>query len=192
MTRSLKLCTVVLGLALLPVLSHANARLVSVVPLSGGCVSGPTGSAVQAWDVQPGQTYRLTIADVPDCAGITGSKRRPNFNSSIVPPINVRVNSSSVGNTDLVAYYVAPGVYEFDFTVPANVACTMPVFYCVVPGNASTGYFVTRDDGASYQAHLRAATFYPGCTSPQEIIGDACGPVATDNSTWGRVKALFR
>jgi hypothetical protein len=192
MTRSFKVFIAVLGIAVIPALSHANARLISVVPVSGGCVSGPTGPGVQAWDVEPGQTYLITLADVPDCAGVLGSKRRPNFDGAIIPPINVRVNSSSAGNTDLVAYYVAPGVYAFEFTVPVGTYCTMPVFYCTVPGNPNTGHFVVRDDGAAYQAHLRAATFYPGCTAPQEIVGDACGPVATDNSTWGRVKALYR
>ena len=180
----------VLGLAVTPLIAQANARLISVVPASGGCVSGPAGPAVQAWDVEPGQTYTLTIADVPDCSPQLNSKRKPAFDGA--PTINVRVNSTGSGNTDLVASYVGPGTYAFDFTVPPGATCTMPIFYCTTPGDGSSGTFVTRDDGGSYQAHLRAATFLPGCTYPQEIPGPACGPVPVDASSWGHVKALYR
>ena len=37
------------------------------------------------------------------------------------------MNSSNTGNTDLVATLVAPGVYEFDFTMPADGICTYPM-----------------------------------------------------------------
>ncbi len=33
-----------------------------------GCVSGPTGGAVQSWDVERGDTYTLTLSNVTDCA----------------------------------------------------------------------------------------------------------------------------
>jgi len=171
----------ILVLAALPVAAAANARLVNVTAAGGGCVYGPSGPGVQAWDVEPGQTYTITISNVVECA-----------NGGTDPTLNVRVNSTSSGNTDLVAIFVATGVYTFDFTVPAGTSCTMPIFYCTAPGDDSSGLFVIRDDGLSFQAHLRASTFDVGCTNPQEIIGPDCGAVPVDQSTWGRVKALYR
>ncbi|MDH4036954.1 MAG: hypothetical protein OEX18_06420 [Candidatus Krumholzibacteria bacterium] len=170
-----------LGIAVIPAMASANARLISVTSVSGGCVSGPTGPAVQAWDVEPGETYRLTIDNVAECA-----------NGGTDATLNVRVNSSGSGNFDLVATYVADGVYEFDFTMPSDATCTFPIFYCTTPGSSSTGIFVTRNDGGMFQAHLRAATFEPGCTNPEEILGPDCQTVPTENTTWGAVKDHYR
>jgi len=170
----------ILTLAILPAIAHANARLVSVTSVSGGCVSGPTGPAVQAWDVEPGHTYTLTIVDVLECA-----------NGGTDATLNVRVNSSTTGNTDLVATNVAPGVYEFDYTLPTDAVCTFPVFYCTTPGAGNTGLFVIGDDGVGFQAHLRAASFDPGCTNPMSILGPNCQTVPTEESSWGAIKALF-
>src|SRR5436190_4971625 len=82
----------------IPSLARANARLIGVVPTDGGCVSGPTGATVQFWDVEPGRTYQLTISNVTECA-----------NGGTDPTLNVRVNSSNTGNTNLVATRVVPG-----------------------------------------------------------------------------------
>ncbi len=172
---------VVVALAMIPVMSHANARLISVTSVSGGCVSGPTGPAVQAWDVEPGETYTLTISGVTECA-----------NGGTDATLNVRVNSTDSGNWDGVATYVSDGVYEFDFTLPMDAGCTFPIFYCTTPGDYSTGIFVIRNDGVMYQAHLRASTFDAGCTNPKEILGPDCQTVGTENSTWGGVKAHYR
>jgi len=165
----------------IPSLALANARLISVVPTNGGCVSGPTGPSVQFWDVQPGKTYELTISNVTECA-----------NGGTGPTLNVRVNSSSSGNTDIVATLVVPGTYKFTYTLPANGACTFPILYCTTPGQNNTGIRVNRNDGASFQAHLRAAAFGPGCTNPQPILGNDCGLVPTRPSTWGRLKSTYR
>jgi hypothetical protein len=58
---------IVLALAVLPVIALAlplgSGRLVSVTPVYGGCVSGPTGGTVQAWDVERGDTYTLTLTN---------------------------------------------------------------------------------------------------------------------------------
>ena len=170
----------ILMLAVLPATTHANARLVSVTSVSGGCVSGPTGPFVQSWDVEVGETYRIQISHVTECA-----------NNGTDPTLNVRVNSTVVGNFDLVATNVGPGVYEFDFTLPMDALCTLPIFYCTTPGDGSSGLFVWRDDGAPWQAHLRASSFQPGCTYPTELIGPDCGPVPTENSTWGAIKTLY-
>ena len=167
-------------LILLPALAHANARLVSVVPVGTGCVSGPTGPAVQAWDIEPGETYTITVADVVECAdGGTG------------PTIDVRVNSSNVGNVDLVATLVSPGVYEFDYTMPLDGVCTFPIYTCTIPGVIPSGDLVMRDDGGAYQAHLRAAIFQAGCTDPLEILGGDCAPVPNEESSWGTLKTTF-
>jgi len=170
-----------LAVLTIPSLAQANARLISVVPTDGGCVSGPTGSSVQFWDVEPGKTYELTINNVTECA-----------NGGTGPTINVRVNSSGSGNTDRVATLVSPGTYKFTYTLPANGACTFPMFYCTTPGQNNTGIRVNRNDGANSQAHLRAAAFGPGCTNPQPILGTDCGLVPTLPSTWGRVKGMYR
>jgi len=162
-----------------PSLAQANARLISVVPTNGGCVSGPTGSSVQFWDVEPGKTYELTISNVTECA-----------NGGTGPTINVRINSST-GNTNLVATLVVPGTYKFTYTLPANGVCTFPIFYCTTPGQNNSGIKVNRNDGAKFQAHLRAATFAAGCTNPQPIGGD-CGLTPTRPSTWGKLKSIYR
>jgi len=164
----------------IPSLVHANARLISVVPTDGGCVSGPTGSSAQFWDVEPGRTYELTISNVTECA-----------NGGTGPTINVRVNSST-GNTDLVATLVVPGTYKFTYTLPANGVCTFPIFYCTSPGQNNSGMRVNRNDGGNFQAHLRAAAFAPGCKSPQSILGRDCGLVPTRPSTWGKLKSIYR
>jgi hypothetical protein len=142
---------------------------------------GPTGPAVQAWDIQPGKTYTLTISNVTECA-----------NGGTDATLNVRINSTDGGNIDLVATLVVPGTYQFNYTAPATITCTLPIFYCTTPGNASTGLFTRRSDGGAYQAHLRAATFGPGCTNPQEILGTDCGATKAQNSTWGRLKTIYR
>lgn len=162
-------------------LAHANARLISVIPTDGGCVSGPTGPAVQAWDVEPGKTYQITISNVTECG-----------NGGTDPTINVRVNSTGSGNTDLVATFVSPGVYMFSYTVPVGATCTMPIFYCTTPGAANTGILVQRNDGGPFQAHLRAATFGPGCTNPTPILGPDCQVVPSRSRTWGQVKSFYR
>jgi hypothetical protein len=165
----------------IPSLALANARLISVVPTDGGCVSGPTGNTVQFWDVEPGKTYELTISNVTECA-----------NGGTDPTLNVRVNSTDSGNTDLVATLVVPGTYKFTYTLPVGAACTFPIFYCTTPGQNNSGMAVQRNDGGSFQAHLRAATFSPGCTNPQPILGGSCSGVPTRPSTWAMVKRYYR
>lgn len=161
--------------------ARANARLVSVTPLDGGCVAGPTGNSVQFWDVEPGKTYRLTITNVTECG-----------NGGTAPTINVRVNNSAGGNVDLVATLIAPGTYAFDYTVPLTAACTGPIFYCTTAGRGGSGTHVHRNDGEKFQAHLRVATFGPGCTNPTEVSGPDCATVPTRSRTWGNVKAIYR
>jgi len=171
-----------LVLVALPGLALANARLINVVPVGSGCVSGPTGPKVQAWDIEPGETYTVTITDVTECA-----------NNGTDPTLNVRVNSTFSGNTDLVATNVAPGTYEFEVTLPLDAICTFPIFYCTTPGQNNTGTVVVRNDGVMWQAHLRAASFGPGCTNPTELGGAVCDDtVAVDEVPWGAVKVLFR
>ena len=171
--------------AFLPAIAVAiplgGARLISVTPVDGGCVSGPTGPTMQAWDVEPGKTYTLTISNVTECA-----------NGGTDATLNVRVNSTSSGNTDIVATFVAPGTYQFNYTVPPDASCTLPIFYCTTPGDNTSGYFTRRNDGGNYQAHLRAATFGAGCTNPQEIIGPACLPTPARPHSWGKLKAIYR
>lgn len=171
-------------------LDKGTGQLVAVTPVDGGCVAGPSGATTEAWDIQPGYTYTITIENVTECA-----------NGGTDATIDVRVNSSIPGHeyTDLVATYVAPGVYEFDFTLPANAWCTLPVLYCTTPGEwLTTGLFVRRHDGATnsngvpFSSHLRASNWSPGCTSPDMIIGPECGPVPAEGSTWGSIKGLYR
>jgi hypothetical protein len=159
-------------------LARASAQLTAVIALDGGCVSGPTGQSTQFWEVQPGKTYQLTITNVTDCG-----------NGGTAATIGVRLNSTGSGNTDVVAINSGVGIYTFSFTVPANAACTMPIFYCTTPGQANTGMMVLRNDGGKFQAHLRASTFGPGCTSPTPITG-CTTPV--QQSTWGSLKTYYR
>src|SRR5262245_9791927 len=159
-------------------LAHADARLINVVALDGGCVSGPSGATTQFWDVQPGKTYQLTIDNVLECG-----------NGGTDATINVRVNSTISGNTDIVATKTVAGTYVFSFTVPANALCTFTIFYCTTPGQGNSGLKVMRNDGGKFQAHLRAATFGLGCTNPTPIPG--CD-TAVRPSTWGALKSHYR
>lgn len=166
---------------LLPSSAWAHARLISVVPMDGGCVSGPTGPGVQSWDVESGKTYEITISHVVECA-----------HGGTDATLGVRVQSSGTGNTDVVATLVVPGTYKFSFTLPANSVCTMPIRYCTTPGDVSSGLKVDRNDGAPFQAHLRASVFGPGCTNPVGTGGGDCGSTPTRPSTWAVVKHYYR
>ena len=164
-----------------PSLVRAEARLITVVPMDGGCISGPTGPGVQHWDVEPGKTYELTITGVSECAGGGND-----------PALNVRVKSSNSGNADLIASLDAVGTYTFSFTVPLSSVCTMPIQYCSTPGDMSTGLFVRRNDGEPFQAHLRASSFGPGCTLPGALIGGDCIAAPARSSTWAKIKSFYR
>src|SRR5262245_44594721 len=178
--RSLVVLALV-GSLFAPSLTHAAARLTNVVALDGGCVSGPAGNTVQFWDVQPGKTYQLTITNATECG-----------NGGTAATINVRVNSSGSGNSDLIATNTAPGTYVFSFTLPVNATCTFPIFYCTTPGQGNSGLKVNRNDGGPFQAHLRAATFGPGCTTPTPITGTGCVDTPVRSSTWATVKQYYR
>jgi hypothetical protein len=183
------ICIAIVALAILPAIAHAcTGRLINVTPAAGGCVNGPTGSlkCAQVWDVEPGHTYTLTIANVTECA-----------HGGTDPTLNVRVNSSTPGQryTDLVAVYVSPGVYRFDYVLSAGAVCTMPIFYCTTPGVATSGLYVRRNDGESKPALLRASRFESvgmGCTNPIPIIGPECGTLGIDDSSWGTIKAIYK
>lgn len=174
---------VIVALAVLPAIAYAcTGRLINVTPAAGGCVSGPTGAPkyAQIWDVEPGHTYTLTIAYVTECA-----------NGGTGPTLNVRVNGSTPGQryTDLVAVYVSPGVYQFDYVLSAGAVCTMSIFYCTTPGDIASGLFVRRNDGESKPALLRASRFESvgmGCTNPVPIIGPDCGTVGPPNRRGAR------
>ena len=173
--------TVALLVAAFPATALATrlgvARLVNVVPGDGGCLSGPTGRSVQSWDVEPGKTYTVTIGNVTECG-----------NCGTDPTLGVRVNSSLSGNTDIMATRVAPGTYRFEYTVPAEARCTMPVFHCTTAGAANSGSFTRRGDGGSHAAHLRAVTFGSTCANPQDV----CQLTPARADSWGRLKAIYR
>jgi hypothetical protein len=178
----------IIALAVLPAIGHTcplgGGRLIDVTT-RGGCVSGPTGLYEQAWDLEPGHMYTLTIDHVTECAS-----------GGTAPTLNVRVNSWTAGNTDIVATYVSPGVYKFDYFFPKNAICTFRIFYCTTPGVSNSGRFVIRNDGASYQALLRASRFESVgwlCTNPIPIDGPECGGVlGTEDSNWGTIKAYYK
>lgn len=184
------ICALLLLPAVVFALDKGTGRLVSVVPADGGCVSGPTGSTVEAWDIEPGYTYTLTLEDVTECA-----------NGGTDPTLDIRINSSIPDHeyTDLVATNVAPGIYEFDYTLPPDAWCTLPVLYCTVPGEwLTTGLFVIRHDGRTnasgeaYMAHLRASIWEAGCTNPVMVLGPECGEIPVQESTWGTIKGMYR
>jgi hypothetical protein len=172
-------------------LDKGTGRLADVTPVDGGCVSGPTGATVEAWDIQPGYTYTITITDVTECA-----------NGGTDPTLDIRVNSSIPDHeyTDIMANNVSPGVYEFDYTLPEDAWCTLPILYCTTPGEwLTTGLFVIRHDGGTnpqgvpYAAHLRASIWGAGCANPTMILGPECGgEVPTENSSWSALKAIYR
>lgn len=170
----------ILALLVGPSLAHATARLTQVTPLNGGCVAGPSGNTLQKWDVEAGLTYRVRLEQVLECAA-----------NGTAATLDVRVNSSVTGNQDLVALWVAPGVYEFDITLPANASCTLPVFYCTTPGVANTGINAIRDDGGASAVHLRIASFGAGCSNPVSVTS-GCDPLPALARTWAAVKRVYR
>lgn len=175
--RTLGTLVAAVAVVIAPQLAGANARLISVIPVAGGCVSGPHGPAVQAWNIELGETYTLTIDQVTDCA-----------NGGTDATINVRLNNSTAGNTDVVATFVAPGVYSFDFTLPANACETLPISYCTTPGQSSSGLGpVGRNDTGAFQAHLRVAEFGAGCSNPLTLT---C-PVPTELIGWTKIKLSY-
>ena len=161
--------------------SLANGRVISVVPTDGGCVQGPNGGSVQFWEVQPGKSYEITIDHITDCA-----------NDGTDATIGIRINSSSVGNTDLVATKVVDGTYKFTFAIPVGARCTMPLFYCTEPGQADTGLRLRREDGEDFQAHLRMASFLPDCSFAAALNGGDCLATPTVSRTWSQVKSIYR
>jgi len=175
----------VLGLACLVVCAStaSAARLMSVVPSPPGsaCVQGPNGVSVQFWEVEPGKTYELLIDQVTDCG-----------NGGTDPTIGFRLNSSSAGNTDWVGTKQSTGVYKVTVTLPAGAVCTMPLFYCTTPGMSNTGTLVQRNDGESFQAHLRMASFGPACSNPVGVGGADCSSVPARSRTWAQVKQFYR
>lgn len=166
-------------------LAFANASVSSIVPVDGGCIAGPSGNTSQKWDVEPGKTYTVTLTGVSECG-----------NGGTDATINVRVNGVNLGtenqNADLVATLVAPGVYQFTFTIPADASCTLPIFYCTTPNVPQSGLAAWRHDGGAWGVHFRASTFEPGCTNPEEIQGPNCNIVPNKTSTWGQVKSIYR
>ena len=181
MNKRYLILVMTLALALVPVLAHATARLTNVTPVAGGCVFGPTGPAVQAWDIETGFQYTITIEGVTECA-----------EGGTAATLGIRVASTSAGNKYPVATFVAPGVYEFIFYLREDWVCTFPIYYCAEPNDDSTGIVVIRNDGVPFQAHLRAATFEPGCTNPVETIGSGCDVVEVEESSWGTLKASYK
>lgn len=182
-------CTFISLPVMVSAFDKGTGRLVSVVPVNGGCIAGPSGATTEAWDIEPGYTYTLRIDGVTECA-----------NGGTDPTLNVRINSSIPDHeyTDLVATYVAPGSYEFDFTLPEDAWCTLPILYCTTPGEwLTTGVFVIRHDGAGntqgvpFSAHLRASSWSEGCTNPTMILGPECGAVPNETSSWGVIKTLY-
>lgn len=171
-------------------LDKGTARLVSVVPVDGGCIAGPSGATTEAWDIEPGYTYTLRLEGVTECA-----------NGGTDPTLDIRINSSIPDHeyTDLVATFVSTGVYEFNYTLPEDAWCTLPILYCTTPGEwLTTGLFVIRHDGGTnsqgvpFSAHLRASEWDEGCTNPTMILGPECGAVPAEQSTWGAVKTLYQ
>lgn len=162
----------------MPAQQAPGARLISVVPKDGGCVAGPSGLNVEAWDVQPGSTYTITIDHVTDCA-----------NGGSDATIQLIIKSASLGNTVVTANRIGSGVYAFDYQMPFSACETNPIQYCTSNGSTSTGLVVGRHDTGLSQSHLRASTFGPGCTGPTPI---SCLLTPVRQNSWGTIKQYYR
>ncbi len=174
-------CTRILAVAalaaLLPATVLAAARVTSVVPVDGGCVTGPTGNSnIQNWDIEKGKTYQITFSGVTDCA-----------NGGTDAGIGFELKNSVGGNTFWAANIGAPGVYSGTFVLPAGGCETFPVRYCTTDGVANSGIAALAPTGSAV-VHMRAATFAPGCASPQEIL---CA-TPSKPAAWGTIKSLYR
>jgi hypothetical protein len=116
---------------------------------NGGCVQlDAKANGVDAWDVQQGKTYTVTLTKVTECSGES---------------IEVIVKNSDTGNQTLTATG-GNGTYTFTVTMPDPGCNTFPILYCTSGGDPSTG--VLASDGDCQQAHLRAAIFGAGCVDP--------------------------
>src|SRR5262249_39495246 len=93
----------------------------NVTPNGTGCaVWDQDGSGVVHWDVQQGQSYKVTLVNVTDCG-----------NGGTDATTQVEVKNTTLGNQSLTANRVSDGVYTFDVTMPANACNTFPIFYCI-------------------------------------------------------------
>ena len=163
--------------ALLPATAFATARVTSVVPVDGGCAFGPSGTSnIQSWDIQKGKTYKITFTGVTDCA-----------NGGTDASIGFELKNSVGGNTFWAASMGSPGVYSGTFILPGGGCETFPVRYCTQAGVANSGIAALAPTGNAV-VHMRAATFGPSCSSPQEIF--CTTPVKP--TAWGTIKALYR
>lgn len=209
-------------LALLPAIVFANARVLSVRPLDGGCVAAPIGRPARTWDLQPGKRYEIVLSQVSSCEhgsgdGLHGSgghddddshggyddwrdrgdddddrHRDDDEDEEEARTLNVRINSTSAGNTDLVATRIGHGQYRVVYSVPARATCTMPIFYCTSPGRPTSGRIVTAVDDSHVQAQLRAAQFSAGCTQAVPVSGSDCLSTPVLWRSWGQVKLFYR
>ena len=68
-------CAILIFPVTVSALEKGTGRLVSVIPVDGGCVSGPTGATVEFWGIEPGYTYTVG----------SGSTYTPHFSLYICP-----------------------------------------------------------------------------------------------------------
>ncbi len=174
-TRNFALLLVALALSALPSLAFANPRLVSVTPVDGGCIAGPTvHNNNESWDVETSKTYTLTIDNVTECSG---------------PTINLVVQNWYGFPEDFVATMVSPGVYSFQYTVPLQACFTAPIRICTTSALPGAGVVVGRHDTGEDASHLRFSMWGVGCTNPVPIT---CPVVPARTTTWGSIKTIYR
>ena len=117
----------------------------------GACVQSTVNGNNQFWDIAQGNTYIITLSNVTDCA-----------NGGTDATIEVIVKNSNTGNTCVTASLVSTGVYEFEFTMPAEACATFPILYCTNNCSSNSGTFVQDllQDGVG---HLRTSYFDGNC-----------------------------
>jgi hypothetical protein len=140
---------------------------VSSVTSSTNCVYSDTnGGGIQAWDIQAGGTYTVTLSGVDDAA-----------NQGMDPTMQVIVHNSAGGNICVQATSTVEGVYTFQITLTTQ-CLTMPIEYgtlscnphspqCVpVAGCQGFGVFAQDNVGGiagGHEGHLRTTIFDSNC-----------------------------
>ncbi len=163
-------------------LMPGSGKIESIVPNAApvlnshaGCFAGPiTVGSIDNWYLEQGHTYSITLSDVFDCA-----------NNGTDATIIVEIRSASSGSVFMLANWVAPGKYAFQFTMPSNACGPFQVIYCVGCVLSTDGMTA---NGSGREADLFPAQFFNNCSFYSPVYCSTPAP----KSTWGTVKSLYR
>jgi hypothetical protein len=175
-----------------PPAANLGSAYVSDVTSGSNCFYSDTnGGGIQAWDIQAGGTYTVTLTGVTDCANLgndpsIGVVVHNSNELGVSNNIYVLANQVTVGGVGVV------GVYTFTITLGSQ-CLTMPIEYCThggtpdAPGNyPGSGMFAQDNIGGApggHQGHLRTTIFDSNCVKQGDDDTCQSGPPQTGTIT---------